>query len=276
MLFRSFLSEALIAFRRSALMILIAIATISVSLIVFGLFMLISTNMTNLADFISSKLEIRVFLKDTVTKSQRQQFQEHITQLPNIKKIDYVDKKEAWEKFKSNYKNLNLNDLVETNPLPHSLKVYLTDNRQISDTAKKLNGYSKYVDGVVYGGIIAERLEKFSKFIRFGGLVLVGFLTIATLLIVVNTIRLTIIVRQSEIGIMKLVGATNAFITGPIIIEGLFFLAISIATSCETGILPRGVTFSNLLGRSPIAFLYAARELANKPSALIRSATEPV
>jgi cell division transport system permease protein len=220
-LIRFFLTEAFIAFRRSALMIFIAIATVSVSIIVFGIFLLMSENVSNLANFVSSKLEIRDFLKESVTKHERITFQEHLSEFPAVKSIEYVDKKVAWERFQKSYKNLNLDEFVNDNPLPHSIKIFLKDNRQITDVAAKVQGYSKYVDGVIYGGIIAERLETFSKFIRIGGWFLVGFLTLATLLIVVNTMRLTILVRHSEIVIMKLVGATNAFIAGPIIFEGL-------------------------------------------------------
>ena len=65
---RFFISEAFIGMRRSGIMIFIAIGTISVSLIVFGLFLLINVNMTNIADFVNSKLEVRVFLKDSLTR----------------------------------------------------------------------------------------------------------------------------------------------------------------------------------------------------------------
>ena len=78
-----------------------------------------------------------------------------------------------------------------------------------------------HVDELIYGGEIAKRVETFSQLMRVGGLALVLLLGVSTLLIIVNTIRLTVIARQDEISIMKLVGATNTFIQWPFLIEGL-------------------------------------------------------
>ncbi len=221
-----FISEALIGMRRSGIMIFISVATITVSLIVFGLFLLISVNINNLTNFVSSKLEIRVYLKDSLSQQDVEAFQKRIQQMSDVKEVVFVDKESAWKKFRDNFQTMDLADLMAENPLPDSFRVMLNHNDQIPIMAKYLRGFTQYVDDVGYMSSIAERIEIFARFTRIAGLVLVGLLTVATLLITVNTIRLTVIARQNEILIMHLVGATHQFIRWPFIIEGLLMGAL--------------------------------------------------
>lgn len=221
-----FFLEALIGMKRSGVMMFIAIVTISVSLIVFGFFLLLSSNMSKLADFISSKLEIRIFLEEQLTFQEVEKFTTIVNAYEDIKSVSFVDKDDAWKEFKSNYSNLNLSDLVSENPLPNMLKVMLVKNDKIYEIANNIKSHKEFVSDVSYGGIIAERMNSFSKWVKWSGIVLVSFLTVATLFIIVNTIRLTIISRKDEVEIMSLVGATPAFISGPFLIEGLLMGSI--------------------------------------------------
>lgn len=216
-----FVSEALIGMKRSTLMMAIAIGTIAMSLIIFGVFLLINANLSYLATVVTSKLEIRVFLNDDTSQAEQERFGTVLRQMPHVKKATFVDKTEAWKSFRKNYPNLDLEEVVEDNPLPNSYKVVLSDNEQIVPLASKIRSYKTYVSDVVYGGDIAKRMSNFSRLVKVSGSILVIFLTTATLFIIVNTIRLTVLNREDEIAIMKLVGATNAFISGPFIIEGL-------------------------------------------------------
>jgi len=215
-----FISEALIGMRRSGIMIFISIATITISLTVFGLFLLLTVNMNNLANFISSKLEIRVFLKQNLSSEEIIAFQKRIGTMTDVKNVEYVTREDAWKNFKENFKTLDLTDMVDENPLPDSFRIYLKNNNQIPVLARYLKGFPQ-VEDVGYMGTIAQRIELFSHFTKIAGLSLVLLLTVATLLITVNTIRLTVIARQNEIAIMHLVGATHAFIRWPFLIEGL-------------------------------------------------------
>jgi cell division transport system permease protein len=213
--------EALISIRRSGMSIVLSVAIITVSLIVFGLFLLISSNVNNLTDFISSKLEIRIYLKNDITKKEIKDFRSRISRMAHVKEVIFIDKDTAWNKFKSNFRNLDLSDMIDNNPLPHSFRVYLSDNSQTDKLSTYLkNGFSKYVEDIGQMSNVASKISLFSRFTRIGGLTLVILLTLATLLIIINTIRLTVIARQDEITIMQLVGATNSFIKIPFIIEG--------------------------------------------------------
>ena len=224
MIFRNmsfFFSEALIGMRRAGLMTLISMVTITVSLIMFGVFLIVTVNLNHLADYVSSKLEIRVFLHDTMTRKEIARFQQDLLAMNAVKSVSFIDKKDAWKQFHENHQNMPLDSVVHINPLPHAFRVVLVDNQSIKMLSQRLMRMQTYVSDVVYGGAMAERLHSISQLIRLAGLVLVVFLTLSTLFIIVNTIRLTVINRQEEITIMKLVGATNPFISGPFIIEGL-------------------------------------------------------
>lgn len=220
--FYFFLSEAIINIRRLGLMTLISIMTITIALIILGVFFLLTANLNNLANFISSKLEIRVYLKDGLSVEEIREFQTRLAEIPEVKEIVFIDSDTAWEQFKKNFQTLELDGIIEENPLPHALNIYLRHNTGMAKTAQFLKtGFPNYIDDVGYMGVIAERIEGLTKLIKAGGVLLIGFLTIATLFIVVNTIRLTVIARQQEIEIMQLVGATDHFIRWPFIIEGV-------------------------------------------------------
>lgn len=216
-----FFTEAINGMRRSALMMTLSIATISVSLIVFGLFLLVSTNINHLANFMTSKLEIRLFLRDAVTKPERLEFEDKLRKVGHVKQVVFVDKKSAWKSFKESFPNLELDNRLKTNPLPDAIKIMLERDIDYYQIAEYLKRFDHLIEEVSFGEVIAERIQLFAKYARIGGIVLVGLLTIATLLIVTNTIRLTVIARQKEIEIMQLVGATNQFIRWPFIIEGI-------------------------------------------------------
>lgn len=213
-----FLTEAFISIRRSGLMAAISTATIGVSLVVFGLFLLISANISNLSTFFSEKLEIRVFLQDNIGPGEITAMKHRLEAMPDVKSVVFVSKDKAWRDFRKGFQSLSLSDLIE-NPLPHSFKITLRDNTKIMKIAQYVRGFEN-VEDVGYMGTIAERITKFAAYTRIAGFILVSLLTIATLLIVVNTIRLTVIARQDEITIMHLVGATVPFIRWPFIIEG--------------------------------------------------------
>jgi cell division transport system permease protein len=219
--FPFFISEAFIGMRRSGLMIFISIATITVSLLVLGVFLLLSLNLSHFGRVMASKLEIRVFLRSELTRAEITQFYGVLSNVSSIKTVDFVDREEAWDQFQSNYVSMQLSDIFGQNPLPHSFRIVLENSKMLPQTVSYIRSYSTQVEDVVYGGVIAERLELFTRIIHWFGIVLVGMLTFATLLIVVNTIRLTVIARQSEIFIMQMVGATNRFIRWPFIIEGI-------------------------------------------------------
>jgi len=218
---RFFISESIIGIRRSGLMPFIAMATIGISLFIFGLFLLLLINLNHISDIMVSNLEIKVFLTKSLSQQDIQVFTKKLKTIKGITSHDFIDKDTAWHKFKQDYPHLKLNSTLPYNPLPHTITIQVSKKNSIEPIATILKTFTYYVEDVIYGGALAKRIELFNRFIKGVGLALVSLLGISTLMIVVNTIRLTIINRQDEITIMRLVGATNAFIKGPFLIEGL-------------------------------------------------------
>ncbi len=217
--FLFFISEAFIGMRRSSAMIFVAHVTIFISLLVFGLFLIVHINLSDLSHHISSKLEIRTFLSDSLTKREINAFRETLLDINGVDDVIYIDKKVAWNEFLKTYDNLQFKEFLDDNPLPHSFNIKLSESNKLKEISMTIRGFDQYVTDVVYGGVLAEKLQKSASFVSFMGWILVAVFSLATFLIMVNTIRLTILNRQEEITVMKLVGATDAFVMGPFLIE---------------------------------------------------------
>jgi len=247
-----FVSEAFISIKRSWMMMFVSIVTITISLIVFGVYLVVYANIHNIAELVSSKMEISVYLKEGLTKREISDLVEEWQALPSVKSANFVDKKSAWKKFQQNFKTIDLADIQNKNPLPHAIRVHVKESKSIKPLSVQFLGKKKYVDDVRYSGKIAERIEVFSRFTRYTGIVLVGLLTIATLFIIINTIRLTVMARHTEIEIMQLVGATDTFIRWPFIIEGLIIGVIG--ATFAVGFLKSSYVFVGLRFQEHIPF----------------------
>tara|TARA_B100000427_G_scaffold104505_1_gene86551 strand:+ start:5834 stop:6721 length:888 start_codon:yes stop_codon:yes gene_type:complete len=224
-----FIAEAFIGMKRSSLMITVSLATVFISLLIFGFFLILNLNLVEFTSFLNSKLEIRVFLKDDLTKKEVRSFKAQLLQLESVKSVDILDKKQEWYRFKQQYSQLQLDELVQENPLPLSMTVQLINQKDLLTTVNLLQGFTNFVDDVIYGGQMAERMQRVSSFILYFGWGVVIVLFCATFLIIFNTIKLTIMNRSNEISIMKLVGATDNFVMGPFLVEGaLLGLASSV------------------------------------------------
>lgn len=224
-----FIRETLIGLKRSSLMTIIAIATVSITLILLGLFMLISANLGKVTEDIASKLEIRLFLKPNLKIEDIQLFRRKLKAIDGIKDVVFINNSTAWESFQNDYSHLDLKKYIDQNPLPHSLNIRLEATQDIKSIILYVKRFDSLIDDIVYGGELADRVDVFRRIMSIGGWSLIMLLILASLFIIVNTIRLTVIARDEEISIMQLVGATHRFIKGPFLIEG-FIIGILGAT----------------------------------------------
>jgi cell division transport system permease protein len=203
-------------------MSVIATSTIAVSLFVLGVFLLLFLNLHNVLDTLHSKLDIVAYVQDGLSKNDMDLVNLQISQISGVHRIEFVSKEAAWQQFKENYNNVAFDNYLEENPLPDSFKVAVRNLGFIRPVAVKIQGI-KGIDEVRYGGDIAERIAVFIKALTYTGIIILVLLVSSTLMIVVNTIRLTVIARETEINIMSLVGATRSSIKLPFIFEGILF-----------------------------------------------------
>jgi len=226
-----FIIEAFRSLRRSALMSMVAVMTIIVSLTVFGLFLLLILNMGNIIGTVSSRLDLVAYSAKDLSLDDASAIQLKISKIPGVQRVDYTSKNEAWDKFKGEFGGkLVLGEIVHENPLPHTFAVQVRTPEMLPQIAKAVSDLD-VIDEVRYSGKMVEQMKSLVSAVRIGGIALVVLLSFATLLIVVNTIRLTVIARETDIYIMKLVGATNNFVKWPFIIEGIFIGIIGGVTS---------------------------------------------
>lgn len=217
-----YIREVFISLRRNNWMSVASIGTVAVSLFIFGMFLMMVMNMNKLAENMESQVQINVYLLDKVDREQARDIEEDLKEIEGVESVGFVTKDEAMERFKDrlgDQKTL-LDALDETNPLPDSFEVTVTNPDLVKTAAEKM----EKLDGVEcakYGQDVMEHLFEITRLLRIFGFTLMLVLAFATLFIISNTIRLTVFARRKEIAIMKYVGATDWFIRWPFVMEGM-------------------------------------------------------
>ena len=218
-----FVKEAFGSLRRNYFMTIAALVTVFLSIVVLGGVLVFVYTTDALLKEVEQKVEITVYLKTDPDPSQTQidALQTQILGWPEVKSSVFVSKQDALDRLKKDFAdNPEILEGLTGNPLPASFEIALVDPQAVDKVAARFDGNS-IVDEVRYGKEIADKLFSFtSQFRNFllGFIVLLG---VVSVLLISNTIRLSIFARKREVEIMKLVGATNWFIRWPFIIEGV-------------------------------------------------------
>lgn len=237
-----FLGEAFASFRRNWVMSLVAVTIIYISLLLVGTFFLASALVNRVVSSFEAKVSVSIFLKDGAAPDDVTKLQANIDKDPRVKGVSYVSKEEALRRFKERTKNSPaLVEQLRGNPLPASLEVQLNDPRQVQEVVKTIKAdpvLAKVIKDpeadVKWGQNIVENLFAFTGIIRTFMLVFVVLLLVVSLVLIGNTIRLAIYSRRKEIGIMRLVGASNWFIRTPFLFEGIFQSILGAALAIGT------------------------------------------
>lgn len=216
-----FLKESLTSFRRNWVMSTAAIVTVAVSLLVVGGVIIGASTISNIIKNEEQKVEIVTFIKDGTPPESVDALKGEVSSWSGIKSVAYVSKDEALRRLRVQLKDApEMLQAMEGNPLPASLEVRLSDPHQVQSVAAKLKGRPE-LDEVRYGQDYVSKLFAVSRVIRGAGVAFVGLLSFASLVLIANTIRLAIFARRREVGIMRLVGASNWFIRWPFLLEGV-------------------------------------------------------
>ncbi len=217
--------EALVSLWRGRRSGLLSTATIALALFVLGAFLVVTANLQRLADEWSHSAELSVYLKDEATPAQRQAIEAALAPGDAIATRDYVSKADALGRFKQTFSDLaSTIDTLGDNPLPASYEVRLRPNAEVGATVDALAARVRGLDGVAdvrYDRQWIGRLLSAVRVVRAIGLGLGLLLTIAAALTVANVVRLALYARRDELEIMHLVGAPDAFVRGPFVMEGV-------------------------------------------------------
>jgi len=185
---------------------------------------------------LNGKVDLTVYLKDADTTDQVSALQQIIQSRPEVKNVTFISKAQAlviWQK--SHADNSDIANVISAtdNPLPSSFDVQTTNPSEIETVANFLDSqdYAPLIQEINYQQTkdVVDRLIRITYFLQLFGWSLSALFTLISILIVYNTLRLTIFARSDEIEIMRLVGASDAYVRGPFVIEGIaygFFGAI--------------------------------------------------
>ena len=202
---------------------LASISCITITLIIITVALIASLNVQNFTKIIEKDMTIVVFLKSDATEEEATEVENKIKELSNVSEYTYQSKSQVKARMQAESEVFNtvlenFND--EDSPLKDTFQVKVKDVNKIKNTAKKIEKYPE-VAVVRYGeGMVDKMVSAFSSIEKITYTIVIA-LTIITIFLIINTIKLTIAARKKEIGIMRLVGASNFTIKTPFIIEGM-------------------------------------------------------
>lgn len=213
--------EVLLAFRRSPALALLSITTIAFSLFAFGLFGLVAINIQTALRTIEDRVEIRAFLIDNPPQEQVNDLLAAVRRVPQVADAGFVSPDSALERARSELAEFR--DVLEGAVLPGSvelrLKPGMRDPATMSDITRRLQTYP-VVEEVRYGREWIEKLYRVRTVAGVAGTGLGLVFALVAVIIIGATIRMAILARTREIEVMRLVGATNAYVRLPYLIDG--------------------------------------------------------
>ena len=222
------LKQAFSQMGRNKGMYFTSIMAITAMMLILGLFFVAFVNVNLFTKSIEKDYNvIQIYLKEGTTPEVTEAVGLSLQQPQGVEKVEYVTKDQALQTLRDRWgDNGYLLENLPENPLPDSYTVYVTDKDAANNVATLAPGIEG-VDDVVYYRDTIEKLAQVSRFIELGSIIAMAFLVIVSIVIVANTIKLTVFNREKEISIMKYLGATNWFVKAPFIWGGIIIGILS-------------------------------------------------
>jgi len=221
---RNVVRDTMKSIERNNLMSAASVLSVIAALIILGIFLILTINVQEVTKDVESKLELKIFLQSDFTDTQKETIEQALEKSDLIENVTFESAEEALEKFTvslEDYAPLLSGYNSENNPMPASFVVRVTDPNDMEEVQTLAMSYEgEGVEYVRYGQEYVEALVSFNKFTNTLSIVVLVVLSMISIFIIYNTIKLTVFARRREIGIMKYVGATNAYIRAPFILEG--------------------------------------------------------
>ena len=222
------LKQAFLQVFRNRAMSLASIFAIMAMLLIMSIFFILVINLNTAAQAIQNDYDsIELFLKDDTKKSEANFIINEIEKLDGLDEVYYKSKDEALADFRGRWgENAYLLDSLTENPLPNSIVIMISDLNEAENIADKAGQFEGVEDVKFYKDTV-DKLLNATRFIQIAAIVVMIFLIMVAVVVVSNTIKLTVLNRANEISIMKYIGATNWFIRGPFLCEGIIIGLIS-------------------------------------------------
>src|SRR5581483_11557173 len=238
--FERIIRYGLVNFGRNLWLAIAAIAMMTITLTILLFAVVANSTFKHSVDSITNKIDVKFYLKDNVTTGQRNNLIKNIQSLPNVQNVTYLDKFHALKEYEQqNANNPSLLSAISLtdNPLPASLTIKPKDPNKIEDIRNFLSQPSvqKYqsenTDYSADRKAAVDKIIKATHFFEQAGLIGIIVFMIISMLIIFNTIRMAIFNRRDELVIMRLLGASTAYIRGPFIVETMLYGAVAAAIS---------------------------------------------
>lgn len=216
--------EAFFAFRRSPLLTALSIATIAFALYTLSVFGLVWTNIDRVLEGVEERVEVIAYLVDGTDPTETAALMREVAAYPEVDSIAYLSKEDALERARAELADYaELYEDLEANPLPASVEIALRagyrDASDVGDVATRIARFP-FVEEIKFGEDWVQKLDFLQDLSLFLGLVVGGVFAAIAFVAIGATINIVLISREDEIAIMKMVGATRAFIARPLVIEG--------------------------------------------------------
>ncbi|TLY28754.1 MAG: ABC transporter permease [Ignavibacteria bacterium] len=215
--------EGFSGFRRAKLSALGSVLTITIALLLLGVFYVVSMNASRIVEGIRQRVEMEAFLAEPVARAQIDEIQARLLVTEGVERVQFVSKDDAAKIFKQEFGE-EIGKVLEFNPLPPSFKIFLKDGFRTTEKAdalqKKISGIPGIAD-VVYRRQMLEFIDRQTKTLYAIGLGIGVVIAISAIFLVSNTIRLTIYAKRKAVQTMKLVGASRWIVRAPFLIEGV-------------------------------------------------------
>lgn len=223
--FGYYVNRSITNIRQNIFVNLVTIATITLALLIVSLFLLVFVNLESAADNWSERVQVTVYFDKELSQPEQTALRDRISSIPGTRQVAYVSREEALKRFKGRLRGQEtVLEGVRPEVLPTSFEISLKRSHRDTANVETFVSALKRIPGITevqYGEEWVRRFNSFLNFARLLGGLLGGFLVVAVIFIVSNTIKLTIYARRDELEVMALVGATSFFIKAPFLLEGL-------------------------------------------------------
>ena len=219
--FRYLSKQGLHSLVANRLMTLASVGVLTACLILVGVATLFSANVDSLVEYLGEQNETVVYIGKDLSEEQIAQVDSQIRGIPGLSAVTYVSKEEVLETYKGYMEEYAVlfDDFEEDNPFRANYRVVVEDLNQLDEIVAQLEAIEG-VEDVSPPTELASVFLSIQRAVNVGGWVLVAVLSLVSIVVISNTIRITVFARRKEINIMKYVGATNGFIRWPFFVEG--------------------------------------------------------
>ncbi len=217
-----FLTEAFKNLRLNLLMSVTAVTTTAVCVLILGMGLLVDAHVEGIVRNVGQDVAITAFFPEDIGQEKVDEVVSAVEGYPEVNESAYVSKEEALERFRETFaEQPDIAHSISSDVLPASIELQLNDSRDSSAVADRLRAEGFQDDEIRYPQQTVDRLNQITGYLVWGLRGATALFFVASVLLIFNTIRLSIFARRKEIEVMKLVGASDSFVRTPFLLEGL-------------------------------------------------------